>query len=198
MEEIIASLIPWLEHWGYLAVFLGIMLENAGIPVPGETLIIAAAILAGQGVLNIQGVFLMAVAGAILGDNLGYWLGFKGGRAFLLRHGRWLGITNEKLEEAELLFRPRSEWGVFFGRFVAILRIFAGPLAGIIRMPYPRFLLFNSAGAFCWVAVVAGLSFLLGNNLEAIALVLRRLGWIGLFLFGSGALILFLRRKKIG
>ncbi|HBN07292.1 MAG TPA: DedA family protein [Cyanobacteria bacterium UBA8530] len=198
MEEIIASLIPWLEHWGYLAVFLGIMLENAGIPVPGETLIIAAAILAGQGVLNIQGVFLMAVAGAILGDNLGYWLGLKGGRALLLRHGRWLGITSEKLEEAELLFRPRSEWAVFFGRFVAILRIFAGPLAGIIRMPYPRFLLFNSAGAFCWVAVVAGLSFLLGNNLEGIVLVLRRLGWIGLFLFGAGALILFLRRKKNG
>lgn len=184
--------LPWLEQWGLFAVFFGIMLENAGIPVPGETMIIAASVLAGRGVLPFEGVLLASAGGAILGDTLGYWFGLKGGRPFFLRHGRWFGVTPEKLDRAEGVFKEKGDWAVFFGRWVALLRIFAGPLAGMMRMPYPRFLFFNAAGAVCWVGLVAGLSFFCSNQLEAIVGVFHRLGWSLLLL---GFLLFFFRKK---
>lgn len=186
MEEFLDLQGPWAQwvrQWGYLAVFFGIMLENAGIPVPGETIIILASVLAGQGVLRVELVYPAVVLGAIIGDNIGYWLGMAGGRPLLLKLGRMWRIPEEKILNAEAEFLKHSNWAVFFGRFVALLRIFAGPLAGMIRMPWPRFFFFNATGAMVWAAVVVGLSYLVG---ERITVIFHNLG-----LFLLGAVLLF-------
>lgn len=171
MEEFLDLQGPWalwVQQWGYLAVFFGIMMENAGIPVPGETIIILASLMAGQGVLKLELVYPTVVLGAIIGDNIGYWIGQAGGRPLLLRIGRLWRIDEAKIAEAEANFRRHSDWAVFFGRFVTLLRIFAGPIAGMIRMPWPRFFFFNAAGAIVWCGVVVGLSYLVGSRITAI------------------------------
>lgn len=191
-EQLLPYLIEWVENWGYLAVFFGIMLENAGVPAPGELIIIAGAVMAGKGAevltgapapLKIHLVYLWAVLGAVIGDNVGYWVGATGGRALFLRLFKVFGVTEAKLEKAERAFEGRAEWAVFFGRFVTLLRIFAGPLAGIVRMPYGKFVFFNAAGALVWVAVVAGLSYAFSEELDLIIKVLKRLGYVGLAVF---------------
>lgn len=191
---ILPHLIEWIESWGYLAVFFGIMLENAGIPAPGELIIIAGAVMAGRGAevltgapapLQIHFVYLWAVLGAVVGDNIGYWVGATGGRALFLRLFKVFGVTAAKLEAAERAFEGRADWAVFFGRFITLLRIFAGPLAGIVRMPYGKFVFFNAAGAMVWVAVVAGLAYAFSEELDLIVNVLRRLGYVGLAVFAG-------------
>jgi len=174
-------------------VFFGIMIENAGIPAPGELIIIAGAVMAGKGAevltgaavppLKIHLVYLWAVAGAIIGDNIGYWIGAMGGRPLFLRVFKVVGVTEAKLDRAERAFEGRAEWAVFFGRFITLLRIFAGPLAGMIRMPYHRFVFCNAAGAVVWVAVVVGLSYAFSDNLDLIISGLRQLGYVGLAVF---------------
>ncbi|MBI6546786.1 MAG: DedA family protein [Cyanobacteria bacterium NC_groundwater_1444_Ag_S-0.65um_54_12] len=202
-EEFLLNLVHWVEQWGYLAVFFGILIENAGIPAPGELMIIAGAIMAGKGAialgvetppLKIHLVYLWSVAGAIVGDNIGYWIGATGGRALMLRIGRVFGITAAKIAAAERAFAGRSEWTVFFGRFITLLRIFAGPLAGMIHMPYHRFVLFNASGAAIWVLAVAGLAYAFSEELDLIITILQRLGWIGLVIF-VGLLIYVIWRR---
>lgn len=196
-------LIHWVEDWGYLAVFFGIMLENAGIPAPGELIIIAGAVMAGKGAtvltgaeapLKIHLVYFWAVLGAVIGDNIGYWVGATGGRALFLRVFKFVGVTAAKLDKAERAFEGRAEWAVFFGRFITLLRIFAGPLAGMIRMPYAKFVFFNGAGAIVWVAVVAGLSYAFSEELDLIIKVLKRLGYVGLAVF-SGLVAYYVWRR---
>jgi len=198
-------LIEWVQDWGYLAVFLGIMLENAGIPTPGELIIIAGAVMSGQGAevltgepppLKIHLVYLWATAGAIIGDNVGYWVGATGGRAVFLRLFRIFGVTEAKFERAEKAFEGRSDWAVFFGRFVTILRIFAGPMAGIVRMPYARFVFFNSTGAILWEGVVAGLSFVFSEELDLIIDTLRHLGALVLLIFIAVVGLFLYRRAR--
>lgn len=176
MEEILdlhGPVAQWVQQWGYLAVFFGIMLENAGVPVPGETIIILASVMAGQGVLKLPYIYITVVLGAIIGDNIGYWVGLNGGRPLLLKLGRLWRLPEEKILQAEARFMRHSNWAVFFGRFVTLLRIFAGPLAGMVRMPWPKFFFFNAAGAMLWTAVVVGLSYVFGAN---IAVFLHNLG----------------------
>src|SRR2546428_7963475 len=139
-----------LAHYGYLAVVVLIALESMGIPLPGETMLITAAIYAGSTHrLNIGLVILAAAAGAILGDNVGYFIGREGGFRLLRRYGHRLRITEARLRLGEYLFRRYGGRVVFFGRFVAILRALAALLAGVNHMPWPRFLTFNAAGGFC-------------------------------------------------
>lgn len=191
MEEILdlgGPVAMWVQQWGYLAVFLGIMLENAGIPVPGETIIVIASVFAGQKVLRVELVYLAVVCGAILGDNIGYWIGLKGGRPLLYKLAKLGHVTEAQLEATEAQFRRHSDWAVFFGRFVALLRIFAGPLAGMVHMPWPRFFVFNAAGAVIWAGVVVGVAYKLGEHahkllhslgLTLLGLVVLLALWIG-------------------
>lgn len=151
------------SQYGYWAVFIGIALENTGIPLPGETITIVGGFLAGSGELNYWVVLASAIAGAVLGDNFGYWIGKIGGWRFLLRLGRFFRIQERQLEEARKQFSKNAPRAVFFGRFVALLRIFAGPMAGIAQMPYPQFLLCNFGGAAVWASIMVTLSFFLGR-----------------------------------
>ncbi|MBD2103142.1 DedA family protein [Leptolyngbya sp. FACHB-261] len=150
------------QQYGYWTVFCGILLENAGIPVPGETITLVGGFLAGNGDLNYWLVMLSATAGAILGDNVGYWLGAWGGWPLLVKVGRVFKLGPEELEKARTKFNENADQAVFFGRFVALLRIFAGPMAGIAQMPYRRFLVFNAAGALVWGALTVSLAYFVG------------------------------------
>jgi membrane protein DedA with SNARE-associated domain len=151
------------RQYGYWTVFLGIALENMGIPLPGETITIVGGFLAGDGDLNYWFVLGSAIAGAVLGDNFGYWIGRVGGLPFLLRVGKFFRIKEKQIEKARHQFSKNAAGAVFFGRFVALLRIFAGPMAGIARMPYSQFLLCNFGGATVWATIIVTISFFVGR-----------------------------------
>ena len=149
---------PWL-------IFAVVALESAGIPVPGETTLIAAAVLAGTAhELSIASVVLAAAAGAITGDNLGYWVGRRLGRPLLRRYGRYIHIDEERLRLGQYLFARYGAAVVFFGRFIAVLRAFAALLAGANHMPWGRFFFFNAAGGICWASLFGFGAYLLGSR----------------------------------
>lgn len=166
IEGLVQTLEPIITNNGYWLIALIICLENAGIPLPGETSLIFASVMASSGKLNIWLVLGAAVSGAIIGDNIGYFLGRRYGRELILRYGKVFGMTPERFERAEKSFLQNSTWAVYFGRFVILLRILAGPLAGIINMPWPKFFLFNALGAFSWAGIIGGASFFFGKQVE--------------------------------
>ena len=172
------------RQYGYWAVFLGIALENLGIPIPGETITLVGGFLAGSGELNYWIVLASAIAGAVLGASGGYWIGRLGGWALLLRVGRFFRITEEQLTDVKTQFSENAFRAVFFGRFVAFLRILASPMAGIIEMPFPQFMLYNLAGATVWASVMVTLSFFLGRlvPLEQLSSWMAKLGIVTLVL----------------
>ena len=170
--------------YGYWAVFVGIALENMGIPLPGETVTIIGGFLAGSGELNYWWVLGSAIAGAVLGDNFGYWVGRTGGWQLLVRVGHIFRIPEHRLEEAKDRYSKNAVQAVFFGRFITLLRIFAGPLAGITRMPYKQFLLCNFGGAAVWASIIVSVAFFLGRivSLEEIVSWVTQLGIAALVL----------------
>ncbi len=165
------------QQYGYWAVFLGIMLENAGIPIPGETITLVGGFLAGSGDLTYWWVLTSAIAGAVIGDNVGYWVGVLGGWAILVRIARLFRIKEDRLIAARDQFAENAPKAVFFGRFVALLRIFAGPLAGAVGMAYPKFLLCNLAGAATWASIMVSLSYFTGRLIPLEQLI----QWVGQF-----------------
>lgn len=167
IETIINTLLPFLEANGYWLIALIVFLENAGIPMPGETVLILTSALAAQGRLNFAWVLVAAVTGAILGDNMGYFLGRRFGRDLILKYGKVLGLTEAKFAKAEAGFLKNSAWAVYFGRFILLLRILAGPLAGITNMPWPKFFLFNALGAISWAGAIGTASYFFGKQVEA-------------------------------
>ncbi|MEO0489288.1 MAG: DedA family protein [Cyanobacteria bacterium P01_A01_bin.123] len=165
------------QNYGYWAIFIGIMLENTGIPIPGETITLAGGFLAGGDDLNYWYVLGCAIAGAVLGDNFGYWLGVWGGWPLLQRLGKLFRIKEEQLLQVKTRFSENAPRAVLLGRFVALLRIFAGPLAGIAQMPYPQFLLCNFIGAATWASVMVSLTYFVGRLIPLATLV----GWVAQF-----------------
>ncbi|WP_446040155.1 DedA family protein [Streptomyces sp. SID1121] len=164
----LAYLAPLLDHYGYLAVGLLVLVEDFGVPAPGETILIAAAVYAGAGQLNIFAIAAIAVAAAIVGDNIGYVIGRTGGRAFVHRWGRYIFLTPERFGRAEDFFTRNGGKVVTIARFVEGLRQANGIIAGTTGMPWLRFLAFNSLGAVLWVGLWAGLGYTTGTNIGPI------------------------------
>jgi len=173
-----------LQTWGYGVIFAAMLLENAGLPLPGETVTLLGGYAAGSGQLQLLGVMGAAAAGAILGDNLGYWVGRRAGWPLILRVGRLLGQSPEQLERLRLGFQRHAGKSVLLGRFVAVLRVVAGPMAGAVHMPYGRFLVCNTAGALLWAGTMVGLAWL-GGRWVPLHTMVR-----GVVEFGLGALLL--------
>ena len=160
----------WLESYGYLVVFLLVMIESIGIPVPGETALIGAALYAGSThKLEIWGVIGAAIAGAIIGDNIGFAVGRYGGARVLLRHGHRIGLHEGRLKIGVWLFRRHGGKVVFWGRFVSILRTYAAFLAGTNQMAWPRFLFFNAAGAIVWATAFGVAYYVFGSALQKLS-----------------------------
>jgi membrane protein DedA with SNARE-associated domain len=157
-----------LQHYGIWAIALLIMLEDFGIPVPGETILIAGAVYAGAGRLNIVAVGVAGFIAAIIGDNIGFAIGHFGGRALALRWGKYVFLTAERLDKAEAFFDQRGAIVITFARFVEGLRQANGIIAGITGMHWLRFLIFNAIGAALWVGTWVSLGYLAGGHITAI------------------------------
>jgi membrane protein DedA with SNARE-associated domain len=168
LPGLLAQLEPVLDHYGYVAVGGFITLEDFGVPVPGETILIAAAVYAGAGRLNIVAVGLIAMLAAMVGDNIGYTVGFFGGRALVLRFGKYVALTSAGLERAEAFFARYGGAVVAGARFIEGLRQANGIVAGTVRMPWLRFVAFNALGAALWVGVWASVGYLAGGHITAI------------------------------
>ncbi|KAM3098524.1 DedA family protein [Phormidesmis sp. 146-35] len=151
------------QQYGYWAIFFGILLENLGLPIPGETVTLAGGFLAGNDQLNYWYVLADAASGAILGGTCGYWIGRYGGWPLLLNLGRVFRVKEAQLEEIRRQFSENAGKAVLLGRFIALLRIFASPLAGIAEMPFLKFMLYNVAGACAWASVMVSLAYFAGQ-----------------------------------
>jgi membrane protein DedA with SNARE-associated domain len=160
----------WLESYGYLVVFLLVMLESIGLPVPGETALVGAALYAGSThKLEIWWIIVAAIAGAIIGDNIGFSIGRYGGANLLLRHGHRIHLHEGRLKIGIWLFRRHGGKVVFWGRFVSILRTWAAFLAGAHHMEWRRFLVFNAAGAIVWATAYGVVYYVFGATLKALS-----------------------------
>ena len=199
-DSIFQLLSDFFARYGYWVVFFGVMLENAGLPVPGETVLLFAGFLAYHGKIGLLPAILTAIAGATIGDSLGFLLGRYGGTAFINRFLRRIAWVAKRYDDAQKLFLKYGPWAVFTARFITGLRVFAGILAGVLLMPYPRFLLFNFTGAVCWALTIGCVGFLFGSNWERLVNLLRQLDRITLAIIGAGAVVLLVvhlvRRKK--
>jgi membrane protein DedA with SNARE-associated domain len=165
------------EKYGYLSVFIGILLENLGIPLPGETITIVGGFLAGSGELNYWLVLASAASGAFLGGICGYFIGKYGGWSLMQKLGKIFRVSDKQLEEIKSKFAENAIKAVFFGRFIALLRIFASPMAGVVEMPLLKFLGVNLASSVCWATIMTGLAYTFGKfvSLE------QMIGWISQF-----------------
>ncbi|MFJ4516727.1 DedA family protein [Streptomyces sp. NPDC088816] len=183
----------------YAVVGLVIGLESLGIPLPGEIVLVSAALLSSQHTgINPIVLGVCATAGAVIGDSIGYAIGRKGGRPLLA----WLGRRFPKhfgeghIATAERSFEKWGMWAVFFGRFVALLRIFAGPLAGVLHMPYWKFLVANVLGGICWAGGTTAVIYYVGVVAES---WLKKFSWLGLVvavLIGLGSMLVLKRKAK--
>jgi membrane protein DedA with SNARE-associated domain len=158
-----------LSNYGYAAVGGFVMIESLGIPFPGETMVITAALYAGlTHKLSVWGIWPAAAAGAIIGDNIGFGIGWWGGYRLLLRYGSKIRLDEAKLKVGRMVFEDHGGKVVFFGRFVSILRTYAAFLAGSNRMNYARFLVFNATGGIVWSGIFALGFYYAGNSLKGV------------------------------
>ena len=181
MQGIFETFLAWYAAYGYPVLFLAVLLESAGVPMPGETSVLVAAFLAspaGGARFHLGWVIALTCAAAILGDNLGYWVGRRFGRPWLQRGRSVLFLTPERFRKAEDYFRRYGAGTVFVSRFVAGLRVVAGPAAGAAGMHWPRFLLANAAGGLAWAVTVGLLGYFLGRSWELLHHWLRWGSWI--------------------
>ena len=173
-------LVDLFARYGYAVVFVGVFLENTGLPVPGETALLAGAALAHYGQLSLARVIVTAIAAAILGDNLGFLIGRRGGRQIAERHGWRIGVTPERLAEFDRFFQRHGPKTVFAARFITGLRVVGAVLAGGSGMRWPIFLFYNASGAVVWCTVIAFAGYSLAYSWA------RLERWVG----GSGLLAL--------
>ncbi|MBA3717013.1 MAG: DedA family protein [Actinobacteria bacterium] len=165
-----------IESYGLIILFVIVALESSGVPVPGETALITTGVLASQGHFSIQWVIVIAAAAAIIGDNIGYWIGREGGARILNKWAFTRRMRDKYMPPAQRFFEKHGGKTIFVARFVAVLRVFGAWIAGITHMPWWRFLLWNAAGGICWALLVGLISYYLGH---AAADAIQRWGLIG-------------------
>jgi membrane-associated protein len=184
-------------QYGYWAVGGALLLENAGVPVPGETILLLACFLAySEQDLQLPWIMVVATLAATVGDNLGFALGYYGGRPLLTRYQALFRIQNKTVERGEELFARYGPVTVFLARFVFGMRVIAGPMAGVLRMPWRKFLLFNFLGAILWVTVISGVGYLFGQHWERLAGEVKRIDIAVAILLVIVAMLLWWRSRR--
>jgi len=184
------------SRYGYGVVFLGVFLENAGVPVPGETALLAGAALARFGRLQLAWVILTAIGGATLGDNLGFFIGRHGGRALAERHGSKIGLTPALLRQFDAYFERHGAKTVFIARFITGLRVFGAVLAGGSGLPWRKFLFYNATGAIAWATAVAVAGYALAYSWETLERWIGRSGVVALAVVVAVAVIALVRQRR--
>jgi len=188
----------FFARYGYWVVFFGVMLENTGLPIPGETILLFSGFLAYHGRLSLSRAIITAIVGATLGDSLGYLVGRWGGTALINRYrGRFL-LSARHFDRAQGMILRFGHWAVFVARFITGLRVIAGPLAGAFLMPYPRFLFSNFSGAVVWAFTIVWVGYLFGSNWQRLLHLFRQVDTAILLAVLFAALILWVvyRRKS--
>jgi membrane protein DedA with SNARE-associated domain len=187
-----------VHHYGLVLLFLLIALESSGVPLPGETALVAAAVLASRGDLDITAVIFVAAVAAVVGDNVGYWIGRIGGRKLLTRVAWLERHASNVLPWSERFFRRHGGKTIFLGRFFAVLRVTVAWLAGVSRMHWWQFFLWNAAGGICWAVLIGLVAYYAG---EAAARAINRYGlYAGVAIFvliAVGALAVHLWRRRM-
>ena len=191
-----AWLLELFSRYGYAVVFGGVFLENTGLPVPGETALLAGAALAHYGQLSLPWVIVTAIAGATLGDNLGFFIGRRGGRRLAERHGWRIGLTPERLAEFDRFFERHGPKTVFAARFITGLRVVGAVLAGGSGMKWPVFLLYNATGAVVWCTVIACAGYSLAYSWATLERWIGRTGLIALALIVAMGVLALLRARR--
>jgi membrane-associated protein len=205
VEEFVKRFAEWYKDYGYPVLFFGVMLENAGIPVPGETAVFVAAFLASEEGnrflaseahhFHLGWVIAIAILAAVLGDNLGYWLGRRFARPRLQASRRFLFLTPRMLDKFEAYFHRFGTWTIFFARFITGLRVIGAMAAGTAGMPWGRFFWANATGACTWATAISLVGFYSGEYLPTVAKWLGRSGMIALAVIIAAAAIFYSLRK---
>jgi membrane protein DedA with SNARE-associated domain len=191
-----AWLLDLFARYGYFVVFGGVFLENTGLPVPGETALLAGAALAHFGQLSLTKVIVAAMAGAILGDNLGFFIGRHGGRRIAERHGWRVGLTPDRLADFDRFFQQHGPKTVFAARFITGLRVVGAVLAGGSGMPWPVFLFYNATGAVVWCTVIAFAGYSLAYSWETLEHWIGRTGLVALALVIAVGIVGYMRARR--
>lgn len=195
----IDTLFYYFQQYGYYIVFFGLLLENSafiGLVMPGETVLLAASFFAAQGKFNIVLVIIYGILGAIIGNNIGYFLGLRGGRAFIERFGHRLRISDKRITAAEEYFDSHGGKTVFVGRFASGIRVFVSLLAGASRMNYGKFFLYTLLAVVVWTVGIGIVGYEFGQNWELLLKIIERIGWGTLFLVVVLAVGAYLYRRK--
>jgi membrane-associated protein len=190
----------YLAEYGYWTVAAALLLENAGLPVPGETILLLASFLAySEHKLHLPSIILVGICAATVGDNIGFLIGFYGGRPLLERYQKTVHIQPATIERGEDMFRRYGAATIFSARFIAGLRIIAGPLAGVLHMPWRKFVAANLLGAALWVTVISSAGYIFGKHSEKLLSIVKDVN-IGVLLAAAAILILvwWRRRRKSG
>ncbi|OAI42981.1 hypothetical protein AYO41_03100 [Verrucomicrobia bacterium SCGC AG-212-E04] len=183
MLESLVSLVERVGPWGYVIIFVIVMLEcqpGLGFFMPGETLVVAGGFFASQGLFSLPGLIVLVTVAAILGDTCGFEIGLRLGRRWLLRHGKWLGVREKQLDRVDAYFHRHGGKSVFFGHFMHIFRALMPFIAGSCKMPYSRFIAYNSVGCVLWATIFTLLGFFFGESLPLIERWLGRASAIAL------------------
>jgi membrane protein DedA with SNARE-associated domain len=185
-----------VDALGYPAAGLGILIESAGVPFPGEALLLAAAAWAAARHHSIVLVILFGFLGATAGGDVGYYLGYKGGRPFVERFGAIFRIRPEHIARSELFFARHGDRAVLLARFVLGLRTWGSMLAGMAHMPFWRFQLFSAIGGLAWAVIIGVAGYLLGSNLALLETIIRDIGLGGLLVLVAVVFILVVARRR--
>ena len=182
---------------GYLTVALALLLENAGIPVPGETILLLASFFAySEHKLSLPLIIVTGVIAATLGDNIGFTIGYYGGRPLLVRYQRWFRVSDNVVLRGERLMQRYGPPIIFVARFIFGLRVVAGPLAGVLGMHWAQFALYNFLGAALWVTVIASVGYLFGSQWGRLLTIMGRANVVVFVLAVLVALIIWWRRRR--
>jgi membrane protein DedA with SNARE-associated domain len=193
----LSTILSYFTQYGYWVVFFGVMLENAGVPVPGETILLAAGFFAAQGHFHLWEVMAIAAVGAMLGDNAGYFIGREVGRGTLERYGKYAGLTHGRLAHMDRFFHAHGNKTILVARFITGLRVFAALLAGSARMQWRTFALYNMLGALLWSLVITLVGFFFGRSWDVLEHWIKGAGLIALGIATAIVItMIVLRRRK--
>ncbi|MFH1736905.1 MAG: DedA family protein [Actinomycetota bacterium] len=194
LTDLINFLSPFMATYGYYLVFFGVALECSamlGIIIPGETILLLAAFYAAYGELSLTSVILLAIVGAVVGDNIGYFFGRKGGRRFILAYGKYVFITRKRLRAVDRYFKEHGGKTILIARFTSFLRALAAFTAGSLKMPYRVFFWYDFIGAIAWSITISLLGYFLGGNWPFLKKIIERVG------YGAIALIVLIMAMVI-
>lgn len=202
LPGILGTFAPVLDRYGYLAVAGLVFVESFGIPAPGQTILVVGGVYAGAGRLDVVLVGVLGALAAVVGDGIGYWIGRLGGRRLVLRYGRFVLLTQERLRRVEGFFDRHGAKIVAAARFVDGARQFNGVVSGMVRMPWPRFLLFNALGAVLWAGGWTAAGYLAGRHINGIYERIQEyetylLIGLGCLVVGLVAYALWRRRRRL-